>query len=202
LRHGPGQDLLNLAQAGLPGVFGDLGQGIQEALAKRIILQPVTTQPIGEFEELGHQVEIGGGAKKGRQDAELAIGIDLLQVALSQPFPIGFILFVRPVEKLLAVEQDSLLVDDGALSAAAFALESQHIAPFLPLVTEHLLFDFDWSKAQVCFEKVTKSSAKNFAERTRKALALTFTDLTFENFKGITVTPANLQVTPADMTNE
>lgn len=49
---------------------------------------------------------------------------------------------------------------------------------------------------------IVNASYAGLFERTRRALALTFTDLTFENFKGITVTPANLQVTPADMTHE
>ena len=49
---------------------------------------------------------------------------------------------------------------------------------------------------------IVNASYAGLFERTRRALALTFTDLTFENFKGITVTPVDLQVTPADMTNE
>jgi adenylate cyclase, class 2 len=49
---------------------------------------------------------------------------------------------------------------------------------------------------------IINASYAGLFERIRKALALPFTDLTFENFKGITVTPAHLQVNPADMTNE
>jgi len=36
--------------------------------------------------------------------------------------------------------------------------------------TEHLLFDFDWSYTSYCFDKTTKSSAKDFTQRSREAL--------------------------------
>ena len=36
--------------------------------------------------------------------------------------------------------------------------------------TERLLFDFDWNYTSLCFDRAKKSSAKDFAQRTRSAL--------------------------------
>lgn len=68
-----------------------------------------------------------------------------------------------------AQDPNAPVVDDVLLAAFESYIESDSARNS---ATEHLLFDFDWSKAQVCFEKVTKTSAKDFAERTRKALEL------------------------------
>lgn len=45
---------------------------------------------------------------------------------------------------------------------------------------------------------IINASYAGLFERVRRVLALPFTDLTFANFKDITITPAHLQVQPAD----